>query len=89
MRRSKIELDPDIIANADIVIVDSQSQCIDYGEICTAYHKKLITDDSLIELGAVIANPSLGRLDENQITVADLTGVAVQDIQIAKAIIFP
>lgn len=84
----KIELDSRIIANADIVVVDSRSQCIDHGEICTAYHKKLITDDRLLELGAVIANPALGRLSKNQITVADLTGVAVQDTQIAKAIIF-
>ena len=38
----------------------------------------------LVELGAVIKNPELGRTKEDQITVADLTGVAVQDIQIAK-----
>lgn len=56
----KIELDPDIIANADVVVVDSKSQCIDHGEICKAYQKKLITDDRLVELGAVIASPSLG-----------------------------
>lgn len=84
----KIELDPEIIANADIVVVDSKSQCIDHGEICTAYQKKLITDDCLVELGAVIVDPTLGRSNDTQITVIDLTGVAVQDIQIAKAVVF-
>jgi ornithine cyclodeaminase len=83
----KTELDPFIIAKADVVAVDSKSQCIDHGEICSAYQKRMITDHRLIELGGVIANPNLGRTNENQITVADLTGVAVQDIQIAKAIV--
>ena len=34
----------------------------------------------------VIADPALRRTDDSQITVADLTGVAVQDIQISKAV---
>lgn len=36
------------------------------------------------ELGEVIRDPALARTSEEQITVADQTGVAVQDIQIAK-----
>lgn len=83
----KIELDPELIAKADIVTVDNRSQCIDHGEICQAYEQKMIADADLIELGEIIANTSLGRTDENQITISDLTGVAVQDIQVAKAII--
>jgi len=39
-----------------------------------------------VELGHVIKNPSLGRTSEDQITVVDLTGVAIQDIQIAKMV---
>ena len=38
-------------------------------------------------VGAALANPSLARRDDDQITVCDLTGVAVQDIQIAKAVV--
>jgi ornithine cyclodeaminase len=37
-------------------------------------------------LGNVISNPKLGRTDDKQITIADQTGVAVQDIQIAKMV---
>jgi ornithine cyclodeaminase len=37
-------------------------------------------------LGNVIKNPEIGRTSEDQITVADLTGVAIQDIQIAKMV---
>ncbi len=42
--------------------------------------------DGLVELGDVIGGRSPGRTSEEQITVADLTGVAVQDIQISKAV---
>ena len=42
--------------------------------------------EDLIELGDVIAGHQPGRISDEQITVADLTGVAVQDIQIAKAV---
>lgn len=83
----KIELDPKIIALADIVAVDSRSQCIDHGEISQAYKQHLVIDKDLIELGEIIANPSLGRKDDSQITIADLTGIAVQDIQIVKSIL--
>jgi len=34
----------------------------------------------------VIKDPAIGRSSPDQITVADLTGVAIQDIQIAKMV---
>jgi ornithine cyclodeaminase len=40
----------------------------------------------LVELGRVITDEKLRRVSENELTVADLTGVAVQDIQISKAV---
>jgi ornithine cyclodeaminase len=83
----KSELDPELIAKSDIVVVDSKSQCLDHGEAANAYKKGLIKGNDLIELGAVIDNPSLGQINSTQITVADLTGLAVQDIQIVKSII--
>lgn len=83
----KIELDPKIIALADIVTVDSKNQCIDHGEIYQAYKQQLVIDKDLVELGDIIASPSLGRKNDSQITIADLTGIAVQDIQIVKSIL--
>jgi len=80
----KQELDPQIFKQAGVRVVDSLSQCIDHGDAAQAIKQGLITRDQLAELGAVIANPQLGRTNEGQITVADLTGVAVQDIQVAK-----
>ena len=40
----------------------------------------------IVELGQVIKQPTTGRASEEQITIADLTGVAIQDIQIAKLV---
>jgi len=39
-----------------------------------------------VELGHVISGKAEGRTRADQLTVADLTGVAVQDIQITKAV---
>jgi ornithine cyclodeaminase len=56
------------------------------GEIHQALRAGQITQEGLVELGDVIAGRTPGRTADDQITVADLTGVAVQDIQIARAI---
>ena len=79
----KNELEPEILRIADIVVADSISQCMERGEIHHAIKKGLISKDKILELGNVIAS-NKGRESEEQITVADLTGVAVQDLQIAK-----
>jgi ornithine cyclodeaminase len=83
--KDKIELDPAILAKADVVVADSLAQSRSRGEIHQAVKAGALTEQSVVELGAVLQNPTLGRTSDEQITVADLTGVAVQDIQIAKA----
>jgi len=82
----KNELDPRILQKADIVVADSISQCLSRGEIHQALRVGLLEKERIVELGNVIARPELRRISEEQITIADLTGVAVQDIQIAKAV---
>jgi ornithine cyclodeaminase len=82
----KQELEAGLLAKADIVAADSLSQCVDHGECFHAVQNGMIKEDSIVELGQVIKNPQIGRSSEDQITVADLTGVAIQDIQIAKMV---
>ena len=82
----KQELDAAILARADVVVADSVAQCRVRGEIARAAAAGAISGDDTVELGAVIAGSSTGRTRDDQITVADLTGVAVQDIQIAQAV---
>ena len=83
----KQELDDGILERADLVIADSLSQCEVRGEIHHAIRSGRLTMDRVIELGDVIRNGTRARTTDDQITVADLTGVAVQDIQIAKAVV--
>lgn len=82
----KQELDPELLSKADLVVADSISQCVDHGECHYAVQEGLIEEDAILELGQVIEDPALGRARDDQITVADLTGVAIQDIQIAKMV---
>jgi ornithine cyclodeaminase len=82
----KQELDARLLQKADLVVADSRSQCLAYGEISHAVKQRLIEESDILELGEVIRDPALARTGEEQITVADQTGVAVQDIQIAKMV---
>ncbi len=82
----KQELDSKILQMADIVAADSISQCQARGEIFQALKAGMIKKENLVELGNVIGNRELQRSSDEQITIADLTGVAVQDIQISKAV---
>jgi ornithine cyclodeaminase len=82
----KQELDGRLLAKADLVVADSISQCIDHGECSAAVRDNHLEAASIVELGRVIKDPDLGRTSEEQITIADLTGIAVQDIQIAKMV---
>jgi ornithine cyclodeaminase len=83
---SKQELESAILARADRVVVDSLSQSELRGEVYKAVSAGVLGRDRLVELGRVISDEKLRRASENEITVADLTGVAVQDIQIGKAV---
>ncbi len=82
----KRELDPEILNVANSVIVDSISQCLERGETKKALDKELISEEKLIELGEIIDSGKKYRKDDSEITVADLTGVAVQDIMITNAV---
>ncbi len=81
----KQELDVEILARADLVVSDSIDQSQTRGEIHKAREAGKITDGDLVELGTIIEK-GVGRTSEDQITIADLTGVAVQDIKIAEAV---
>jgi ornithine cyclodeaminase len=83
---SKQELHGGILAKADLVIADSIPQSKSRGEIYRAVKSGAIKAEKVIELGNAIQNKALHRREESQISVVDLTGVAVQDIMIADAV---
>ncbi|WP_298845191.1 ornithine cyclodeaminase family protein [uncultured Roseobacter sp.] len=83
----KQELDVALIARADVLAVDLASQCLDHGEVSHAAQSGLIRPGDLTEIGTLLQGSGLGRTDERQITVADLTGIAAQDIAMANAVL--
>ena len=81
----KQELEAQILADAR-VFGDDTAQCLSVGECETAFREGLLT--SLAgEIGAVIAGEIPGRADEQQITVFDSTGIALQDLASAAVIL--
>lgn len=82
----KQELDSEILCLADLVISDSIDQSKTRGEVFQARKNSLFDTSKIIELGAAIHNKKFHRTNHRQISVADLTGVAVQDIMIASAV---
>ncbi|NNJ76516.1 MAG: ornithine cyclodeaminase family protein [Anderseniella sp.] len=83
----KQELDTRLVAKADRLIVDLRSQCRDHGEVATAVRAGVVDADQLVELGDVLDRRKPGRTEDDQITIADLTGIAAQDIAMAQMVV--
>ena len=82
----KCELDSKILAKADLVVDDSLEQNLIRGEIHQAVKKGYIAENHIIEIGEIFNGSQPGRITSSQISVADLTGVAVQDLVIAESV---
>ncbi|WIO73551.1 hypothetical protein QP938_09620 [Porticoccaceae bacterium LTM1] len=81
------ELDLDALAMAEVLVGDSLDQCQSRGEIFKAVTHGVIDSSKAVELGDVITGKAPGRTSEHQLTIADLTGVAIQDIQVSVAVL--
>jgi ornithine cyclodeaminase/alanine dehydrogenase-like protein (mu-crystallin family) len=79
----KHELDTAILARA-AVVVDSAPRCIKDGEAGWAVRAGLLDPATLIDLGSLLAAPR--AFAQDQVVVADLTGLAVQDSAIAGTV---
>ncbi len=78
----KQELDSSVFTAADLIVVDSLEQCRNIGDL--SHTKEKIGDKPVVELGAFIKDAQVREAP--WITIADLTGIAVEDLQVAKAI---
>lgn len=83
----KQELETALVVRADRRIADRLEQSLAHGEFSTAFGTGAITPESCSELGAVLDGTAKGRQNQDEITIADLTGIAVQDIAITRAIL--
>src|SRR3989442_1093078 len=84
----KIELEPAVLARADKLVADRVFQTGRYGSLRHAGAAGAVTRDKVYaELGDLAAGRRAGRERDGEITVADLTGVGVQDAAIAQAVV--
>ena len=84
----KQELDAAVLARADKVVADRLEACLQNGEIHRAVAAGAITaGDVHAELGEIAAGNRPGRESDDEITVADLTGVGVQDAALAAFVV--
>jgi len=78
----KHELEPGLLVSADVLVADNRSQCFDHGELAVVDPATKVA-----ELGEVLAGSAPGRQHAREITIADLTGIAAQDIAIAQVVL--
>lgn len=84
----KVELEPALLAQADKVIADSRQQTARYGNLHHAIAAGVMSAGRVYgELGDLAAGRLAGRESESEITIADLTGVGVQDAAIAATVV--
>lgn len=80
----KNELDPACLSRVGLYVPDRLAQTRLLGELRTAIAAGLVEADAdFAELGMIVAGKAAGRLSEEAITIADLTGTGVQDTAIA------
>jgi ornithine cyclodeaminase len=83
----KQELDPHILAEADKYVPDSIQAAAVSGELHHAINAGVFDAGSVYgELGAVASGRLPGRTGADELTVADLTGLGIQDAAIAALV---
>jgi alanine dehydrogenase len=84
--KGKQELDPKILKKAKLVI-DDWAQTSHSGEINVPVRKKTLSQrDIYASLGDIAAGKKKGRTSDEEITVFDSTGLAIQDISCAYTV---
>jgi alanine dehydrogenase len=82
----KQELDPALLASARLV-VDSLEQCAEIGELHHAIEAgSMRREDVYAELGEIVAGRKQGRTGDEEITIFDSTGTALQDVAAAASV---
>jgi ornithine cyclodeaminase len=80
----KQELSQGLTSSMDAIIADSVEQCTEHGELAAAYRSGLLIDKSIIPLGKALRKGA--QFEANHSVLVDLTGLGVQDLQIASLV---
>lgn len=84
---TKHELDSAVLAGADVIAVDDRRQAANLGELHHAICEGVRAPEDVVTLGELLEGVKQGRTDAEEVTVADLTGVGIQDAAIAALVV--
>lgn len=84
--KGKQEVEAELVAKAT-VFTDEVAQSSSIGECQHAVASGLISASDINEIGAVINGKHPGRTSEDEITLFDGTGVGLQDLAVASAVV--
>lgn len=84
--KGKQEVETALLARAT-VFTDEVAQSISIGEAQHAIAEGLIREADVAQLGAVINGTNPGRTSDDEITLFDGTGVGLQDVAVAAAVV--
>lgn len=84
--RGKQEVDAALVAGANL-FTDEVAQAISIGECQHAYAAGAISQEAITPLGLVINGQHQGRQSAEEITLFDGTGVGLQDLAVANAVL--
>ena len=80
----KQELDPACFTRAAYIATDDHRQCLTLGDFGVAVRAGAVNADADVSLGSLLAGDISYRRQRDDITIADLTGLAARDIAIAS-----
>jgi alanine dehydrogenase len=84
--KGKEELDP-LILRKGKTVVDDRAQAFHSGEVNVPLANGLITGEMVYcEIGEIVAGLEKGRMSDEEITVFDSTGLAIQDVSVGNII---
>ena len=82
----KHEIADEVLADATIVI-DDYEQCTHSGEINVPWSEGVLDDGDIhAEIGDIVTGNTVGRTENEEVTVFDSTGLAIQDVAAAHVI---
>ena len=82
--KGKQEVDTELVGKARL-FTDEVAQSATIGECQHAVAAGIVSEDNIIEIGAVINATHQGRTSDDDITLFDGTGVGLQDLAVASA----
>jgi len=84
---SQREMDPALVARGRLIVDSRASALKESGDVVLGIREGRFTEDHIAgELGAVVADPKLGRTSESEVTIFKSLGLAVEDVVAAELV---